>query len=141
MKDFNVNVYDNCGCEEWVEAFVKAVFTHAKIKTEEVIIDDMDYKRISLRAEVWDETMEPEEEDEEPGGWIEKTYTIKYYEEDKWGRHFALSYVLHDDERVIVETKRPDGSIYHYNAPTYLEEGKCKIAVRRGKATCIRLVK
>lgn len=139
MKKVNMNVYDHCGCDEWVEAFVKAVFTHAKIEAEEIVIYDMDYKRISISAEVWDSTLEPDEYDEEPGGWVSKSYTIKYFEEDESWRNFILSYILYDDERVTIEEQRPDGSICRYDAPTHIEDGAYKIVARRGKAKCIRL--
>lgn len=139
MKRFNMNVYDSCGCDEWVEAFVKAVFTHAKIEAEEIVIYDMDYKRIFIRAEVWDSTLEPDEDDEEPGGWVDKSYTIKYFEEDERWRNFTLSYILYDDERVMIEEQKPDGSICRYGAPTHIEDGAYKIVARRGNPKCIRL--
>ena len=139
MEKITMKIYDKCGCDEWVEAFVKAVFSHAKIKVAEIVIDDMDYKRIFVRAEVWDATLEPDEYDEEPGGWVEKRYTIKYVEEDEPWRKFILSYVLYDDERTMVEVEQPDGSICRYDTPTYIDDGTYKIVARWGKAKCIRL--
>ena len=139
MEKIRMEIYDNCGCDERVEAFVKEVFTHAKIQAAEIVIDDMDYKRIFVRAEVWDATLEPDEYDEEPGGWIEKNYTIRYFEEDECWRNFVLSYILYDDERVTMEEQKPDGGICRYDAPTHIEEGAYKIVARRGKAKCIRL--
>ena len=138
MKKYSMNVYDNCGCDEWVEAFVKTVFTHAKIEAEELVIIDMDYKRIAIRAEVWDATLEPDEYDEEPGGWVEKTYTVKYYQEDEPWRKFLLSYVLYDDERISVAFKNAEGKISYRDSPTEIEQGAYRIVPWCGKAKCIR---
>ena len=138
MKKYSMNVYDNCGCDEWVEAFVKTVFTHAKIEAEELVIIDMDYKRIAIRAEVWDATLEPDEYDEEPGGWVEKTYTIKYYQEDEPWRKFVLSYVLYDDERIKVAFKNSEGKIFYHDSPAEIEQGAYRIVPLWGKPKCIR---
>ena len=138
MKRFSMNIYDDCGCDEWVEAFVKAVFSHAKIEAEEIVIYDMDNKRIFIRAEIWDATIAPDEYDDEPVGWVEKTYTIKYYQEDEPWRKFLLSYVLYDDERIKVAFENANGGISYYDSPTEIEQGAYKIVARWGKAKCIR---
>jgi hypothetical protein len=140
MKKYSMNVYDNCGCDEWVAAFVKTVFTHARIGAEELVIYDMDHKRIFIRAEVWDATLEPDVYDDKPGGWVEKTYTIKYYQEDEPWRKFLLSYVLYDDERIMVACKNATGEISYYDSPTEIEQGAYRIVPRWGKAKCIRKI-
>lgn len=139
MKKYNVNVYDNCGCEKWVEAFVRELFDRAEIKAEEVVIYDMDDRRISLQAEVWDETMEPDEMDEEPGGWVDKSYTIRYFEDDKRMDRMLLSFKFYDNERVIVEEKTPDGRTLRSDTPRYIDQGAYKIVAWWGKARCIRM--
>lgn len=138
MKKFSMNVYDNCGCDDWVAAFVKTVFTHAKIGAEELVIYDVDDKRIFIRAEVWDATLEPDAYDDEFGGWVEKAYTIKYYQEDEPWRKFLLSYVLYDDERTMVARKNANGGISYYDSPTKIEQGAYRIVSWWGKAKCIR---
>lgn len=143
MKKLTRQIIDDCGCDDWVEAFVEELCARAKINAEEITIYDMDGSRIYLQAEVWDETIVPEETDEEtdegPGGWVDKTYTIRYYEDDVRLNRLILSYVFYDNKRVTVEEKRPDGSISRYDAPITLDEGAYKIVSRLGKIKCIRL--
>jgi hypothetical protein len=138
VKKFSMNVYDNCGCDEWAAAFVKTVFTHAKIGAEELVIYDMDDKRIFIRAEVWDASLEPDEYDDKPGGWVEKAYTIKYYQEDEPWRKFLLSYVLYDDERTMVAFENANGGTSYHDLPTKIEYGAYRIVPWWGKAKCIR---
>ena len=75
----NVRIIDECGCSKWAKAFVKTVLKRVNIQTEEIVIWDMTYKHINLRAEVWDAELAAETEGEAPGGWVEKRYSIRYY--------------------------------------------------------------
>ena len=137
MKN-NFKIYDECGCEVWAKALVRDLFTRAGIKAEKVIIYDMDDRRICMRAEVWDETLEPDEVGGEPGGWEDKHYTIRYFEDGKFFGRLSLSFKFYGDERVIVEGRKPDGGICRYDAPRYLDMGSYKIISWLGKAKCIR---
>ena len=138
MKKNDIKIYDECGCEVWAEALVRELFARAKIQTAQVVIYDMDDRRIYIRAEVWDETLEPDEVGEEPGGWVDKNYTIRYYEDGKFLGIQLLSFRFFGEERVIVENKKPDGTISRYGAPRYLDMGAYVIISCLGKAKCIR---
>ena len=140
MKKKNFELNADCGCDSWVEALVEELFSRLDIKIEEVCINEMDEKRIFCWASVWDETLEPDEEDdEEYGGWDEKNYVIKYYIDSEPWEPMLLSFDFYDDERVIEEHIKPDGSVIRYSAPNYLDTGEYKIVSRRGKVKCIRL--
>ncbi len=140
MKKSVMKIVDDCGCDVWVEPIVRELFAHAKIRAREVVISDMDYKRIFIDAEIWDETQEPEEPGGKPGDWVGKSYTIKYYEDERQINSLQLSYLFYsDDERVIVEEVRPDGGISRYDTPRYIDEGSYKIISWFGKPKCIRL--
>lgn len=117
MEEIIMEIYDNCGCDEWVEMFVQEVLTRANIKAGEVVICDKDYKRIRLRVEEWDETMPPEEEDEEPGGWMERYYVIKYEEDMKFWYSRVLTYILYNEQGVVAEAQWPDMSQWNNGNP------------------------
>ena len=122
MEEITMKIYDRCGCDEWVEEFVEAVLTRAKIAANEVIICDMDYKRIRLRVEEWDDTLPPEEGDEEHGGWIEQYYVIKYEEAAKFWYCFVLSYVLYNEMGAVLEAQWPDMSAWNNGQPEHIGE-------------------
>ena len=139
MKKNNIKIYDSCGCEGWAKALVRDLFTRANIKVEEVVIYDMDDRRINMRAEVWDKTLEPDEVGEEPGGWVEKDYTIRYYDDGRFLGRLLMSFRFFDNERVVVEEKMPNGKIHRFETPIYLDAGAYKIISWFGTAKCIRL--
>ena len=138
MKKNDIRIYDECGCEAWAEALVRDLFTRTKIQIEKAVIYDMDDRRIYIQAEVWDETLEPDQEGEEPGGWVDKNYTIRYYEDGKIFGIQLLSFRFFGEDRVIVENKKPDGKICRYGAPRYFDMGAYVIISCLGKAKCIR---
>ena len=117
-----MEIIDECGCEGWVEEFVRAVATHANIEAEELVITEMDGFRITLWSEVFDETIAPEEDGDEPGDYIEKEYIIRYFIDDEPWRNFLISYFIYD----VDDRDREDRGAY-------------KIVPHRGKAKCIRL--
>ncbi len=139
MRKSVMKIVDDWGCEVWVEPIVRELFTHAKIKSREVVITFMDFKRIYLAAEVWDETQEPEEPGGKPGAWIDKKYVIKYWVDERLINSLQLSYWFYDEERVMVEVKSPDGSIHYSSTPRDIDEGTYKIISWFGKPKCIRL--
>ena len=122
MEEITMEIYDNCGCDEWVETFAKEVLTRANIKACEVVICDMDYKRIRLRVEEWDDTMPPEEGDEEYGGWIEQYYTIKYEENMEFWYSHVLTYTLYNEKGVVAEAQWPDMSAWNNGRPEHIGE-------------------
>lgn len=123
----NVRIIDECGCSKWAKAFVKTVLKRVNIQTEEIVIWDMTYKHINLRAEVWDAELAAETEGEAPGGWVEKYYSIRYYEDAKNVLRLLLSYRFYDNEEVIEETVRPDGSVVRNYSRMYLDEGAYRV--------------
>ena len=123
----NMRIVDEYGCSRWAKAFVKAVLKRVEIQTEELVIEDMTYKHINLRAEVWDDTIPSESEGDTPGGWVEKRYSIRYYEDAANVFRLLLSYRFYDDEQVTVETIRPDGKIVRHQEPIYLDEGAYRV--------------
>lgn len=138
MKKNDIKIYDECGCEVWTEALVRELFTRAKIQTEQVVIYDMDDRRIHIRAEVWDETLEPDAVGEEPGGWVDRDYTIRYYDDGRFFGILFISFRFFDNERVVVEEKISDGKIRRFHTPQYLDAGAYVIISCLGKAKCIR---
>lgn len=122
MEDITMEIYDNCGCDELVEEFVKDALTRANIKACEVVICDMDYKRIRLRVEEWDDTLPPEEGDEEYGGWIEQYYVIKYQEDPRFWYSHVLSYVLYNEKGVVAEAQWPDMGAWNKGQPEHIDE-------------------
>ena len=122
-----IKIVDSCGCSTWVKTFVNMLLKHVDITAEEVEIWDVDYKHISLRAEVWDETLAPDAEGNELGGWVEKQYRIRYYEDAKNPLRMLISYRFYDLEEVTVKHIRSDGQVVRYKTPTYLDEGTYKV--------------
>ena len=122
MEEITMEIYDNCGCGEWVKDFVQEVLMRANIRAGEVVIKDMDFKRIRLRVEEWDETIPPEEDDEEPGGWVEQYYVIKYQEDPKFWYSYVLLYVLCNETGVITEAQWPDMSKWNNGKPEHIGE-------------------
>lgn len=123
----NIKIMDTCGCDAWVAAFVRTLFQRVGIHAEEIEIWDVDYKHIRLRAEVWDETLAPDAEGVEPGGWVEKQYRIRYYEDAKNPLRLLISYRFYEIEEVTVEDILPDGRIVRHLAPTYLDQGAYQV--------------
>lgn len=139
MKKYLLKIEEECWCEDWVTPFVRDLFIRAKIKTDEVCIYEMDDRRIYIHAEVWDDTLEPDEDDDEPGGWVDKFYTIRYFEDDRQLGKLLMSFFMYDDERDMVEMTRDDGTTYYQEELRYIDEGAYKIVTWLGKPKCIRL--
>ena len=123
----NYKIVDTCGCSTWVKKFVRTLLNRVDIKAEEIEIWDVDYKHISLRAEVWDKTLAPNAEGDEPGGWVEKQYRIRYYEDAKNPLRLLISYRFYDLEEVMVKKTLPDGKVVQHLSPTYLDEGVYRV--------------
>lgn len=114
----NVNIIDTCGCPNWAKKLLKTVVQRTKIQANEIVIWDFTYKRIEMRAEIWDEDF---------GGWIEKNLTLKYYEDAQNPFRLMLSYSFFDNEEAMNEIVLDDGRICSYKGPTYLDEGAYRI--------------
>ena len=123
----NMRIVDEYGCSRWAKAFVKAVLNRVDIQADEMVIEEMTYKHINLRAEVWDANLPSEVEGEAAGGWVEKRYSIRYYEDAKNVFRLLLSYRFYDHKEVTVETVRTDGTIVRYQEPTYLDDGAYRV--------------
>lgn len=134
-----MKIINDCRCPIWAKALVKIVLRRAKIQANEVVIWDMTYKHINIRAEVWDETLAPDAEEKAPGGWVEKDYSIRYYEDTQNPLRLLLSYRFYDQERIMVEQVRPDGHICRYESPIYLDEGAYRIFGYWGWPVFVRL--
>ncbi len=139
MKKNAMNINEECWCENWVAPFVRDLFIRAEIKTDEICIYEMDDRRIHICAEVWDDTLEPDEDGDESGGWVDKSYTIRYFEDDRQLGKLLLSFFFYDDERDMVKKTREDGTTYYQEELRYIDEGAYKIVTWLGKPKCIRL--
>ena len=124
-----MRIVNECGCSNWAKTFVKTVLRRVNIQAEEIVIWDMTYKHIELRAEVWDAALPPEVEGDAPGGWVEKYYSIRYYEDAQNPLRLLLSYRFYDNERIVTEHIRPDGQVIRLDTPIYLDEGAYRVFV------------
>lgn len=123
----NMTIIETCDCPIWAKPLVEDIFRRTDIHANEIVIWDMDYKHISLSAEVWDKNLAPDAEGDEPGGWVEKQYRVRYYEDGKDLLRMLLSYRFYDCEEVTVEEVLPDGKVVRYLAPTYLDKGAYRV--------------
>lgn len=126
-KENKIKIVDSCGCEIWAKALVKKLMERVNLKTDEVEICDMTYKHIELCAEVWDDTLPPETEGDVPGGWVQKSYSIRYYEDAKKPLRLLMSYRFYENEHVLVEEILPNGKTCRYWSPIYLDQGAYRI--------------
>lgn len=112
-----------CYGEKWVEVLVKEILGHCNIPDSKkyeanVSMTDMDGKYIYLYYEFFDETLEPYDEGDEPGGWNESSMAIRYWIDQEWPR-FCLSYCLFDENHEEIE------------------DGAYELVYRRGKGKCV----
>lgn len=127
-KGKTMNIKYTCECDDWTKFFVKMVLNNAKVASTEFEVFAADDRRIYMHTKVWDDSAKPTIIGLMKGGWVERTWVIKYELEEPNKYQTMVEYLLYDWEPSrTYDYKISDKMEIHHWVPTEIHRGFFRI--------------